>query len=105
MLSKNRITPENAMKDFNNYNKATKAAGITTGLAYINDTLFFIVLKTFSGKFTSENYLIDLTEKKSFLEKSGYSNYKGFIITKDNYQLLIQSKNINSYLEFFKENY
>jgi tetratricopeptide (TPR) repeat protein len=105
MLSKKKITPENAMKDFNNYNKATKATGITTGLAYVNDTLFFIILKTFSGKFTSENYLLDLTEKKSFLEKSGYSNYKGFIITKDNYQLLIQSKNINSYLEFFKENY
>jgi outer membrane protein assembly factor BamD (BamD/ComL family) len=105
MLSRTKVTPENALKDFNDYNKTIKAVGLTAGLAYINDTSFFIILKTFSGKFTSENYLLDLIEKKSFLAKHGYTNYKGFIITKDNYQLLIQSKNIKSYLDFYKENY
>jgi tetratricopeptide (TPR) repeat protein len=105
LFSKEKVTPEKVLKEFNDYNSATKATGITTEISNFSDTSFFIVLKTFTGKFTSENYMLDLTEKKSFLSNYSYTNYKAFIITKDNYKLLIQSKNINSYLDFFKENY
>jgi tetratricopeptide (TPR) repeat protein len=105
LFSKGKVMPEKILKEFNDYNKAIKETGITAEISDFNDTLFFIVLKTFTGKFTSENYMVDLTEKKSFLNNYSYTNYKAFIITKDNYQLLIQSKNINSYLGFFKENY
>jgi tetratricopeptide (TPR) repeat protein len=105
MFIKGKIMPEKVQKEFNDYNKKIKETSLTTEISNLNDTSLFIVVKTFSGKFTSENYLLDLTEKKSFLSNYGYTNYKAFIITKDNYQLLIQSKNINSYLEFFKENY
>jgi tetratricopeptide (TPR) repeat protein len=105
MFFRGKVVPEKNLKDFDDYNKASKIAGVTTEIFNFNDTLFFVTVKTFTGKFTSENYLLDLTEKKSFLSNYGYTKDKGFIITKDNYQLLIQSKNINSYLNFFKENY
>jgi tetratricopeptide (TPR) repeat protein len=105
---KGKVSSDALLKDFKSYNKKIWQPGdaeLQTEFKPLNDTLDLIVVKTFSGKFSSENYLIDILEKKSFISKYSFIDYKGFIISKENYQLLIESKNINSYLKFFKENY
>jgi tetratricopeptide (TPR) repeat protein len=104
---KGKASADAILSDINAYNKKifTPEEKIQAEYLKLNDTTDLFVIKTFSGKFSSENYLIDIVEKKSFINKYSFIDYKGFIISKENYQLLIDSKNLNLYLKFFKENY
>jgi tetratricopeptide (TPR) repeat protein len=103
---KGKISSDLILNDFISYNKKLFQPGeMQTEYISLNDSIDLIIIKTFSGKFSSENYLIDIVEKKSFINKYSFIDYKSFIISKENYQLLIGSKNLNSYLKFFKENY
>jgi tetratricopeptide (TPR) repeat protein len=103
---KGKVKTDVILNEFISYDKKLfKLGEIQEEYVPLNDSIDLFIIKTFSGKFSSENYLLDILEKKSFINKYSFIDYKGFIISKENYQLLINSKNLNLYLKFFKENY
>jgi tetratricopeptide (TPR) repeat protein len=92
--------------EFNSFNISyTEVKNLTVNSQNLNDTLQIIVVKGFAEKFPAQLYLNNLKTGKSFYEKNGYSKNPIFIITDHNFQLFVDSKMIDSYLKFYKENY
>ncbi len=82
-----------------------------------NMRTFNVVTSTFNGKYSlitvrpfrnmrqSVNYSKMISNNEDVFNKLRNVDYKIFVISADNFQQLLASKNINSYLEFFEANY
>jgi len=93
-------------KQFNTYNKANYPdANLSTELLTLSDSSFAIVVKTFEAMYPSKQY------REKLLAPGGAAKpflpfiHDSFYITDDNYKLFYKDKGVNTYLEFFKNNY
>ena len=94
------------LKQIAAYNKAQYAdADLKTETVVLSDTSFAVTIKTFEAMYPSKQY------REKFLVPAGASKpflpyvKTSFYITDDNYKLFYKDKGVNTYLDFFKNNY
>lgn len=100
-----KIAFKKVINEFNNYHRGLNEKGLTTEFVAFSDSTYSIVIKGFREKFNGQVYLNKLKNEKSFFTDNGYIEHPVFIITDHNYELFHDSKNLNGYLNFFKEKY
>jgi tetratricopeptide (TPR) repeat protein len=100
-----KVASKKVINEFNNYHRMMNEKGLTTEFAAFSDSSYAIVVKGFQEKFGGQVYLNKLKNEKSFFTNNGYIEHPVFIITDHNYELFHDSKNLNGYLNFFKEKY
>lgn len=96
---------ETVAKQFDTFNKtASPENPLLTETLKVSDTSFAVVVKTFEAMYPSKQYREKATAPgpgKPFVNSISTS----FYITEDNYKLFYKDKGVNTYLEFFKNNY
>jgi tetratricopeptide (TPR) repeat protein len=93
-------------KTLDEYNEQNYADGdLNTGNLILNDDYSLVLINEFPTKEDAEAYYQSINRDDSPL--SQYSSYKlyNFVITKDNFQILYQTKGLQEYLSFFEKNY
>ena len=100
-ISKNKLIKE--FKNFNSENSEKQKLVIQ--MESFSDTTYMVVINGLEDKFSAQVYINKLRDTKSFFQKNGYIVHPLFIISNHNYQLFKDSKNLEGYLKFFKENY
>lgn len=78
---------------------------LTTGSLIFNDQFSMILINEMPDKITATKLHTLLSGDKSPLKEYFTIKIHNFVITKDNFQLFYQSKDIDSYLLFFEKNY
>jgi len=78
---------------------------LKSGNLILNDDYSMVLINEFESKTEAEAYYTSINADDSPL--SDYSTYKlyNFVITKDNFQILYQTKGLQEYLDFFETNY
>lgn len=78
---------------------------LNTGNLILNDDYSLVLVNEFSDKEDAEAYYQLINGDDSPLTE--FSSYKlyNFVITKDNFQILYQTKGLQEYLSFFEKNY
>ncbi|MBX9853762.1 MAG: tetratricopeptide repeat protein [Cytophagaceae bacterium] len=100
------IPSKKVVKEFNSYNdNFIEKFELGTDITAISDTTYMVVVSGFPEKFNAQVYANNLKNDKSFFQNNGYVKYPLFIITTHNFQLFLESKNIEGYLKFYKEKY
>jgi len=64
-----------------------------------------VVVKTFDNKRQSMNYMRMISSNPDVFGRIENDDYKQFTISEENYQTLKRQKNLNQYMEFFRQNY
>jgi outer membrane protein assembly factor BamD (BamD/ComL family) len=91
---------------FNDYNKIKQSAfDLEASLSLINANSGLLVFKTFEDAQAAKKYLKDIQGQKIL-----YANYKNdeldmAIISEKNFELFQQTRNLESYIKFYKQNY
>ncbi|HWZ23015.1 MAG TPA: tetratricopeptide repeat protein, partial [Cytophagaceae bacterium] len=97
---------EVVQKQFVAYNKKYNAdQELNVEVMKVSDTTFAIVVKTFEAMYPSKQYRDHIINPGVTFKPFESAIYKSFFITDDNYKLFFKDKNVNTYLEFFKNNY
>ncbi len=71
----------------------------------VSDTSFAVVVKTFDAMYPSKQYRETIMKPGGNVKPFESAIHTTFYITDDNYKLFYKDKNVNTYLEFFKNNY
>lgn len=71
----------------------------------LDGELQIITVKNFNTKKDGMNYYEAVTTDPKVFEGMKDTDYRHFIITKDNYTLLYKNKNVFQYYQFFRDNY
>jgi tetratricopeptide (TPR) repeat protein len=100
----NKIPEKKAMAEFTKYNNS-ESIPLAAESVLLSDSTYMIIVKGFEDKFYAQVYINKLKTEKSFFKDNGYSKYPVFIITNNNFQLFLNSKDIETYLKFYKEKY
>jgi len=93
-------------KQFINYNKKTKPdTELLVETAKLSDSTFVVVVKTFDAMYPSKQYREEITKPGPTTGVLFSGLTSTFYITEGNYLLFFKDKNVDTYLEFFKNNY
>ena len=94
------------LNEFTNYLQTHKYdSTLTATQVTLSDSVMIIIVKHFSGKFTSETYMEDMKADKNFIKKIEKYPLDFFIISNFNLPLLLESKDVEAYLKFYKTYY
>jgi len=103
--SGNQLSDElpKTMDEYNEQNFPDR--DLNTGNLILNDDYSLVLINEFENQADAEAYYQSINGDDSPL--SEYSSYKlyNFVITKDNFQILYQTKGLQEYLNFFEMNY
>ncbi|MDN4166144.1 tetratricopeptide repeat protein [Cytophagales bacterium LB-30] len=81
------------------------ASQLSTGSLVFDDKNSMILINEFKTKAEAEAFNKALSGDNSPLKQFPTAFFSNFVITKDNFQLFYQSKDVKSYLLFFEKNY
>jgi len=94
------------LNDFTAYIQAHKTDSVlSVRQVSLTDSVMLIIVKQFSGKFTSETYMEDMIADKNFIKKIEKYPFDFFIISNFNLPLLLESKDVEAYIKFYKAHY
>jgi len=94
------------LNDFTAYLQTHKTdSALSVKQVSLTDSVMLIIVKQFSGKFTSETYMEDMRADKSFIKKIEKYPFDFFIISNFNLPLLLESKDLEAYIKFYKAHY
>lgn len=71
----------------------------------LDEDLQIITVKNFNNKKEGMNYYQSITADPKVFEGMKDTDYRHFIISKDNYTRLYKNKNVFQYFQFFRDNY
>ncbi len=91
------------IEDFNN--EYAKDYNLETGNLVFNDEYSLILINEFDNKSTAITYYDTFNQDTSPLNKFSSYKFYNFVISKDNFQILYQTKGLEEYLNFFEKNY
>ncbi len=101
-----KANKENVLKQFNTYNKAAyPETTLQSEMISLSDTSFAIVVKTFEAMYPSKQYNDKIKMSGGPSKPFASLFHATFFITEDNYKLFYKDKGVETYLEFFKNNY
>ncbi len=78
---------------------------LSTSNLYLDDNRQLITVSNFPGKEEAMNYLVGITGNAYVFSNLNSDDYQVFVISVDNYQVFYRSKDVDKYLEFYRENY
>jgi len=78
---------------------------LKAGNLIFNEEYSMVLLSEFDGKDASKAFYKKFNSDLSPLKNFSSLNFSNFIISKDNFQIFYQAKVVDSYTEFFNENY
>lgn len=78
---------------------------LKTGSLIFNDDFSLILVNDLPDKQLSQKYYDYFHANIDFIQSNTSFNFNNFVITKDNFDILYRSKDIEGYIEFFDENY
>ncbi|WMN07982.1 tetratricopeptide repeat protein [Marivirga arenosa] len=78
---------------------------LNAGNLIFNDDYSMVLLSEFEGKESAEAFYKKFNSDLSPLKNFNSLNFSNFIISKDNFQIYYQAKMVDSYDEFFNNNY
>lgn len=87
------------------YNLNLASMNLKTSNLILNDDLAAILVSDFDDKFEAFKYYKDLIKSDPVDEAKRNSKFYKFVITKDNFNIFYQSKDLDAYLKFFEKNY
>jgi tetratricopeptide (TPR) repeat protein len=93
------------LKQLENYNKHYPDLDLKVEIMKVSDTSFALVVKTFEAMYPSKQYRENVMKPGAIAGRFESIVTYTFYITDDNYKLFYKDKNVNTYLEFFKNNY
>lgn len=73
--------------------------------AIFEDEMQIVTVKNFTNKKVGMEYYQSITADPKVFEEMKDTDYRHFIISKDNYTRLYKSKNVFQYYQFFRDNY
>lgn len=78
---------------------------LTTGNLIFDDKMSMILISEFEDKSQSEAYMSVFNQKIDLKKEYPTAKFHTFVISNDNFQVFYQSKDLNAYLNFFKQHY
>lgn len=97
---------EKIPKKIEDLNKNELANGdLKTGNLMFNDSYSMVLINEFPDRENAISYFKKFNEKQSIFEELGPYKFYSFVISEDNFQILYQTKGLQEYLNFFKNNY
>ncbi len=97
---------EKIPKRIEDLNKNELASGnLKTGNLTFNDSYSMVLINEFANREVAISYFKKFNEKESIFEDLGPYKFYSFVISEDNFQILYQTKGLQDYLNFFKNNY
>ncbi|MHC1708469.1 MAG: tetratricopeptide repeat protein [Bacteroidales bacterium] len=78
---------------------------LSTSSLYLDDTHQLISVSNFEDKDKAMTYYTGIMNSTYVFSSLNKADYEAFIISVDNYPILYKNKDVEKYLEFFKENY
>ncbi len=78
---------------------------LTTSSLYLDDTHQIISVSSFTTQDKAMNYMIGVKADNYVFSGSKPGDYEAFVITVDNYSILYKNKDVEAYLNFYKDNY
>ncbi len=97
----NRLSFE--VRNFNIFTFSLKNFSVINSLFDSNYQM--VVVRTFDNKRQAQNYMRMISNNPDVFGRIETADYKQFTISEDNYQNLKKTKNINQYLDFFRQYY
>ena len=91
------------IRNFNIFNFNMRTFNVVT--TTFNSNYSVITVRPFRNMRQSVNYSKMIANSEDVFNKLKGVDYKIFVISADNYKQFIASKNLNSYLQFYNENY
>ncbi|MTI38866.1 methyltransferase [Fulvivirga lutimaris] len=88
-----------------NYNGKFSGLNLKTSNLILNDELAMILVSDFENKIDAFQYYSDFIKSDPIDEAKRNSKFYKFVITKDNFNIFYQSKDLDAYLKFFEKNY
>lgn len=88
-----------------NYNTKHAGLNLKTSNLILNDDLAMILISDFENKIDAFEYYSDFVKSDPIDEAKRNSKFYKFVITKDNFNIFYQSKDLEAYLKFFEKNY
>lgn len=88
-----------------NYNNQHVEQDINTSNIILDENLAMVLVSDFPDKEAAMEYHSKITEADPFNEKVRNSKFYKFVITKDNFNIFYQTKDLDAYLKFFEKNY
>ena len=87
------------------YNMKFQGLNLKTSNLILNDDLAMILVSDFEDKIDALQYYSDFVKSDPIDEAKRNSKFYKFVITKDNFNIFYQSKDLDAYLKFFEKNY
>ncbi len=78
---------------------------LKTGSLILNDNQSLVMVNAFINKKEAQEYLKALNGNDNPLLSFESVNFDTFVISRENFQVLFQTKELSAYLDFYKENY
>jgi tetratricopeptide (TPR) repeat protein len=91
------------IRNFNIFNFNMRTFNVVTST--FNSNYSMITVRPFRNMRQSVNYSKMIANSEDVFNKLKNVDYKIFVISADNFKLLTESRNLNSYMEFYNENY
>ena len=91
------------IRNFNIFNFNMRTFNVVTST--FNSNYSMITVRPFRNMRQSVNYSKMIANSEDVFNKLRNVDYKIFVISADNFKLLTESRNLNSYMEFYNENY
>ncbi|QSE98344.1 type IX secretion system periplasmic lipoprotein PorW/SprE [Fulvivirga lutea] len=89
----------------NSFNTSSQFDGLKTSNLILNDEYALILVSDFEDKQEALSYYNSFLKQDPIKEPIRDSKFYKFVITKDNFNIFYQSKEIDTYLSFFTKNY
>ncbi|MEQ8925990.1 MAG: tetratricopeptide repeat protein [Fulvivirga sp.] len=89
----------------NSFNQSNEFDGLKTSNLILNDNWALILVSDFEDKQEALNYYGSFLAQDPVNEQIRDSKFYKFVITKDNFNIFYQSKELDAYLSFFTKNY
>lgn len=91
------------IRNFNIFNFNMRTFNVVTST--FNSNYSMITVRPFRNMRQSVNYSKMIANSEDVFNKLRNVDYKIFVISAENFKLLTESRNLNSYMEFYNENY
>ena len=82
-----------------------QSLNLKNGNLSFDDENSMIIVNEFEATNDAINYYRTFNEKVTALQETPSVKSYNFVISKDNFQILYQTKGLKEYLDFFKKNY
>lgn len=92
-------------QSIDNYNAKHAGLNLKTSNLILNDDLAMILISDFENKIDAFEYYSDFVKSDPIDEAKRNSKFYKFVITKDNFNIFYQSKDLEAYIKFFEKNY